>query len=322
MARRKKGQDIHGWVILDKPLDMTSTQAVGAVRRLFDAKKAGHAGTLDPLASGVLPIALGEATKTVPFAQDGAKTYRFTIQWGESTDTLDAEGEVIAQSDVRPSRDAIAAALPDFIGDIAQIPPKFSAIRIDGARAYDLARAGEEVEMVARPVTVHGLKLLDAPSSDLAVLELHCGKGTYVRAIARDLAAKLGTEGHVAALRRVAVGPFAAANAVTLDELTEMAHKGRASDGLHPVETALDDIPALAVTEDEAQSLRQGRPIVLLPRQAQELRDKRRPRDIAGKDGSRLALAMCGETAAAIGEARAGRFEPVRVFNLMNDRSA
>ena len=322
MARRKKGQDISGWVVLDKPLDMTSTQAVGAVRRLFDARKAGHAGTLDPLATGILPIALGEATKTVPFAQDGEKTYRFTVKWGERTDTLDREGEIVATSDVRPDRAAIEAALGEFVGDIEQIPPKFSAIRIDGERAYDLARAGEAVEMVARPVTVHSLTLLDAPEADLAVFELHCGKGTYVRSIARDLAFALGTEGHVAALRRVCVGPFDDTNAVTLDELTEMAHKGRALDGLLPVETALDDIPALAVTEEEAQNLRQGRPIVLLPRQAQELRDLRRPRDIAGKDGSRLALAMCGETAAAIGEARAGRFEPVRVFNLMNDMPA
>jgi len=321
MGRRKKGLDISGWLILDKPTDMTSTQAVGAVRRLFDAKKAGHAGTLDPLATGILPIALGEATKTVPFAQDGDKLYRFTIKWGERTDTLDREGEVIATSDVRPDRDAIENALPDFVGDIEQIPPKYSAIRIDGARAYDLARAGEEVEMVARPVTVHSLTLMDAPEADLAVFEMRCGKGTYVRSMARDLAHKLRSEGHVAALRRIEVGPFDEADAVTLDELTEMAHKGRALEGLLPVETALDDIPALAVTDEEASFLKQGRPIVLLPRQAQELRDQRRPRDIAGKDGSRMALAMCGETAAAIGEARAGRFEPVRVFNLNNDTS-
>ncbi len=316
MGRRKKGEDIHGWVILDKPLDMTSTQAVSAVRRIFNARKAGHAGTLDPLATGILPIALGEATKTVPFAMDGDKVYRFTVKWGERTDTLDVEGEIVATSDVRPDRASIEAALGAFIGEIQQVPPAYSAIKVDGERAYDLARDGEEFELEARTVRIDDLRLLDCPSADMAVLEMHCGKGTYVRSLARDLAQALGTEGHVAALRRVRVGGFAEAESTRLDELKEMAHKGAASEALLPVQTALDDIPALAVTEEEAFHLKQGRPIVLLPRQAQELKSQRRPLFIADRDCSFSALALCKDTAVAIGDARAGRFQPWRVFNL------
>jgi len=315
MGRRKKGQDIHGWVLLDKPHDMTSTEAVSKVRRLFDAKKAGHAGTLDPLATGLLPIALGEATKTVPVAQEGDKTYRFTVKWGETTTTLDAEGEIVARSDVRPARADIEAVLADFTGEIDQVPPKFSAIKVDGARAYDLAREGVEVELEARPVRIERLEIVDMPSANETVFEMDCGKGTYVRSLARDLAFELGTEGHISHLRRTRVGVFEESAAISLDELADLAHKGRAFEGLAPVETALDDIPALAVTEDEATQIRQGRAIVLLPRIAQELRAQRRPRDISGKDGSRLAVALCGDVAIALGEAQAGKFQPSRVFN-------
>ena len=316
MARRKKGLDIHGWVVLDKPLDMTSTQAVSAVRRIFNAKKAGHAGTLDPLATGVLPIALGEATKTVPFAMEGAKRYRFTIRWGVSTNTLDAEGEETGRSDIRPARQDIEAALPAFTGEIEQVPPAFSAIKVAGERAYDLAREGEEVVLEPRTIRIDDLRLLDTPSPDLAVLEMGCGKGAYVRALVRDIAAALGAEGHVAALRRVVVGGFDEKQSTTLDELHEMAHKGAASEALFPVQTALDDIPALAVTEEEAFQLKQGRSIVLLPRQAQELKEHRRPRIVGGKDASFMALAERGDEAIAIGEARAGKFAPSRVFNI------
>nr|WP_300542777.1 tRNA pseudouridine(55) synthase TruB [Maricaulis sp.] len=316
MARRRKGEDIHGWVILDKPLDMTSTQAVSAVRRLFNARKAGHAGTLDPLASGILPIALGEATKTVPFAMEGEKVYRFTVKWGERTDTLDAEGEIVASSGVRPGRAAIEAVLERFIGEIEQVPPAYSAIKVDGERAYDLARDGEEVVLDARTVRIDDLRLLDCPTADMAVLEMRCGKGAYVRSLARDLAVALGTEGHVAALRRVRVGAFSEAESTRLDVLKEMAHKGAASEALLPVQTALDDIPALAVTEEEAFHLKQGRPIVLLPRQAQELKSQRRPLFIADRDCSFAALATCKDQAVAIGDARAGKFQPWRVFNL------
>ena len=314
MGRRKKGDPVHGWLILDKPLEMTSTQAVSRVRRLFNAQKAGHAGTLDPLASGLLPIALGEATKTVPFAQEGSKAYLFTIRWGVSTATLDAEGEITGESDVRPGPDEIESALAEFVGEIEQVPPKFSAIKVDGERAYDLARAGETVELKARPVRIDSLSLVDSPNRDLAVIEMRCGKGAYVRSLARDLAAALGAEGHVAALRRTEVGAFNLEDAITLDALEDLVHKSAALEALLPVETALDDIPALAITEGEAFQLRQGRPIVLPPRQASKLRDLRTPRMIGDKDYSKAALAMDGSRAVAIGEARAGKFSPVRVF--------
>lgn len=314
MGRRKKGENVHGWLVLDKPLEMTSTQAVGKCRWLYNAKKAGHAGTLDPLASGVLPIAFGEATKTVPFAQEAGKTYRFTIRWGISTTTQDAEGDVVVESDVRPSVDEIDAALPQFVGEIEQVPPKYSAIKVDGERAYDLARAGEYVELEARPVRVDALSVLDVPSPDLCVVEMRCGKGAYVRSVARDLAQALGAESHVAALRRTRVGPFSLEDAITLDALEDLVHKARALEALLPVETALDDIPALAVTDGEAFQLRQGRSIVLPPRQASELRDLRQPRMIGDKDYSKAVLAMGDDRAVAIGEARAGKFSPVRVF--------
>ena len=215
---------------------------------------------------------------------------------------------------MRPSRDAIEAALPEFVGEVEQVPPKFSAIKVDGERAYDLARSGEEVELESRPVRIDAVTLLDMPTADLAVFEMKCGKGAYVRSLARDLAAALGAEGHVAALRRTQVGSFSLDDALTLDELEDLVHKDAALDALLPVETALDDIPALAVTDGEAFQLRQGRPIVLPPRRASELRDLRKPRLVAGKDYSKAVLAMENDRAVAIGEARAGKLSPVRVF--------
>ena len=208
MARRKKGDPVSGWVCLDKPYDFGSTQAVGRVRWLFNAQKAGHAGTLDPLATGVLPIALGEATKTVPFMMDADKAYRFTIEWGRSTATLDREGETVATSDVRPTREQVEAALPAFVGEIEQVPPAYSAIKVDGERAYDLARAGETVELASRKVVVHDARVSAVPDADHIEIEIECGKGTYVRSIVRDLAAALGAEAHVSTLRRNRVRPF------------------------------------------------------------------------------------------------------------------
>ena len=244
MARRKKGRAIHGWLVLDKPVGMTSTQAVGAVRRLFDARKAGHAGTLDPLATGVLPIALGEATKTVPYAVDGTKHYRFTVRWGAGTDTDDAEGEITDTRELRPAREAIEALLPRFTGEIMQTPPAFSAIKIDGNRAYDLARAGEVVELEARPVQIDSLTLVDMPDADTSVFEARCGKGTYVRALARDMGTELGCLGHLIALRRTRVAPFDEAEAVSLAALEAAAEQGE--DALHallrPIEAALQDL--------------------------------------------------------------------------------
>ena len=309
MGRRKKGLVVNGWVCLDKPFEMGSTDAVSKVRRLFDAQKAGHAGTLDPLASGILPIALGEATKTVPFMMEAEKVYRFTINWGVSTDSVDREGEIIARSDVRPTAEAVRAVLPTFVGEIDQTPPRFSAIKVDGQRAYDLAREGADFELESRRVTIYEAEVTDAPDADHVELTIRTGKGVYVRSLARDLAVMLGAEGHVSALRRERVGPFSVENAVTLDFLTDLVHRDAASEGLLPVATALDDIPELAVTDQDAFSLRQGRPIVLLPRQVETLKSRLR-------DGSRTVSAFQGQTLVALGQLRAGRLEPDRVFNL------
>ncbi|HCS22993.1 MAG TPA: tRNA pseudouridine(55) synthase TruB, partial [Rhodospirillaceae bacterium] len=248
MARNKKGVPVHGWLNLDKPLGLTSTQAIGRVRRLTNAQKLGHAGTLDPLATGILPIALGEATKTIPYAQDADKVYRFTVQWGAATNTDDKEGEVIATSDKRPARADIEALLPRFTGDILQTPPQFSAIKLDGERAYDLARAGQAVDIKPRPVTVFSLEITEATENE-AVFEMECSKGTYVRAVARDMGQLLGCYGHVTALRRLAVGGFTEENAISLDVFEKMVQSAPADQVLLPVETVLDDIPALAMTD-------------------------------------------------------------------------
>ncbi|MES1199112.1 MAG: tRNA pseudouridine(55) synthase TruB [Pseudomonadota bacterium] len=315
MSRRKKGEDVSGWIVLDKPDDMTSTQAVSAVRRAFNANKAGHAGTLDPLASGILPIALGEATKTVPWLVEAEKTYVFTIKWGVSTATQDREGSVTATSDVRPTAAAIGEALKAFDGEIEQIPPQFSAVKVDGERAYDLARAGEEVELEARTVVVHETELVST-EDDLATVRVRSGKGFYIRAMVRDLATALGAEGHVWRLRRTAVGPFTEAGATPLDALVDLGHKGAASERLLPVETALADIPALAINGEDAFKLRQGRPIVLLPHVAEALKPKFRDRIVAGQDASRAAVALFQGKAVALGDVRAGKFKPTRVFHL------
>ena len=309
MARRKKGDLVNGWVCLDKPYELGSTDAVSKVRRLFNAQKAGHAGTLDPLASGILPIALGEATKTVPFMMEAQKVYRFTIAWGISTASVDREGEIIGRSDVRPSAEAVRAVLPSFVGEIDQTPPQFSAIKVDGQRAYDLAREGVEFELASRKVTIHEAEVTDAPDADHIEITIRTGKGVYVRSMARDIAALLGAEGHVSALRRERVGPFSTENAVTLDFLTDLVHRDAAFEGLLPVATALDDIPELAITDQDAFSLRQGRPIVLLPRQVETLKSSLR-------DGSRTVSAFQGQTLVCLGQLRAGRLEPDRVFNL------
>ena len=316
MGRRKKGDPIHGWVCLDKPLEVTSTEAVSRVRRLYNAQKAGHAGTLDPLATGILPIALGEATKTVPFLMEAEKVYRFSIEWGATTTTFDREGSKTATSDVRPDPDAVAAVLPSFVGEIQQVPPAFSAIKVDGERAYDLAREGIEVELQARPVVIHEAAVTAAPDADHVEITIRCGKGTYVRSLVRDIALAVGACGHVSALRRERVGPFTAENAITLDNLQELVHRGDGSEALLPVETALDDIPALAVTDEDAFWLKQGRPVVLLPRQVETLRPRLKPRIVAGQDASRTVLAVTGGKAQALCEMRAGKLNPVRVFHL------
>ncbi|WP_029011707.1 tRNA pseudouridine(55) synthase TruB [Niveispirillum irakense] len=268
MARKRKGVPRHGWLVLDKPGTMTSTQAMAKVRWLLKGEKAGHGGTLDPIATGVLPIAFGEATKTVQYAMDGHKTYRFVMKFGEATDTDDRAGRVIATAPGRPTDEQIEAVLPRFTGMVSQIPPQYSAIKVDGERAYDLAREGEAVELAARIVRVDSFLLTGRPDEDHAEFEVECGKGTYMRSLARDLAVALGTLGHITVLRRLSVGRFNLENAVTLEELEQIIAEGARDpdDLLLPIETALDQIPAVDLTGEEAQRLRHGQGVLLLRR--------------------------------------------------------
>lgn len=298
-APRPKKRDVHGWVVLDKPIGMTSTHAVSVVKRAYSAKKAGHAGTLDPLASGLLPIALGEATKTVPFVMDGRKAYQFTVAWGSQTNTDDTEGHVIATSELRPEEAAIAALLPRFTGTIQQVPPKFSAIKIAGERAYDLAREGEEVTLEARPVEIDALRIV-AHEGATTTFEAECGKGTYVRAIARDLGLALGCLGHVAHLRRTRVGPFSVADAASVEILRE-SPEGAAS-ALLPVAAALSLIPEIVVHRDAAARLKRGQTALLRGRDA--------PIE------AEAVYATSGGVLIATGSIENGELVPHRVFNL------
>ncbi len=265
MGRRKKGLKLNGWINLNKPSGITSTQALNIVRRALDAQKAGHAGTLDPLATGVLPLALGEATKTIPYIQDAYKTYHFTVTWGQQRTTDDSEGDVLTTSDLRPSSDDIQALLPQFTGDITQIPPQFSAIKIDGQRAYDLAREGETVDIKPRQVFVESIQI-DAHRADQTDFTCTCGKGTYVRSIARDLGTKLGCGGYISRLERAAVGPFSLISAIPLDFFRDLGENPDLGSILLPVQTALDDIPALALNDGEAGRIRQGQSLMFVSR--------------------------------------------------------
>jgi tRNA pseudouridine55 synthase len=312
MGRRKKGSPVHGWVILDKPKGMTSTQAVGAVRRIFDAQKAGHAGTLDPLATGILAIALGEATKTVPYAMDADKTYRFTASWGESRDSDDTEGAVTGTSDQRPSKAEIEALLPRFTGTLNQTPPTYSAIKVAGERAYDLARDGETVVLEPRPVEVFEARLLDA-QTDTAEFEIRCGKGTYVRSWVRDMGLALGTLAHVSALRRTSLGAWGEKDAVGLDTLTPFMHSPAAFGYLRPLATALDGIPALAVSGPDTVRIRSGNPILIRSGLFAKMMEGFGDGELHGQtvflkdaDGSPVALAEIAE----------GELRPFRVFNF------
>lgn len=304
MKRQKT--PVHGWVILDKPYGMSSTQAVGKVRFLFNAEKAGHGGTLDPLASGLLPIALGEATKTVSHAMDGRKVYRFTARWGEERTTDDLEGEVTVRSDRRPAQSEIEDVLPRFTGEIMQAPPAFSAIKVDGERAYDLARAGEAVELAERPVMIEALRLVEAPDPDHATFEVTCGKGTYIRSLARDMARALGTVAHVSMLRRIAVGPFGEAHMISLEKLSDLSHKAPGGDAINgvllPIETVLDGIPALAIDEEKARRLKLGQPVLLRGANASIAED--------------VVLVMSGGKPLGLGQISEGTLKPKRLFNL------
>lgn len=303
MSRRSKGNPIHGWLILDKPINMTSTQAVAVIKRLFNAQKAGHGGTLDPLATGILPIALGEATKTMSFAVEGAKGYRFTVRWGAETTTDDAEGEVANASDRRPSRADIEALLGDFIGEVSQVPPQFSAIKVEGNRAYDLAREGETVDLKARIVVIDDLRIMEMPDDATTVFEADCGKGTYVRAIARDMGRRLGCYGHVVALRRTRVGPFSLDDSVVLDDLRAEAEDKCVAPmaALLTVQAALGELPEVVVAGNDAARLRRGQSVILRGRDA----------PLPGP-----AYAVCKGQLVALGEIDRGELLPTRVFNL------
>ncbi|WP_283967031.1 tRNA pseudouridine(55) synthase TruB [Tritonibacter sp. AK171] len=300
MGRKRKGRDISGWLVVDKPAGLTSTAVVNKVRWAFDAKKAGHAGTLDPEATGVLAVALGEATKTVPFITDAMKAYTFTVTLGAATNTDDAEGEVIATSAERPSDEDIKEALLGFIGEIQQVPPKFSAVKVDGQRAYKLARDGEEVELSSRPLWVEELVMLDRPDADHVVLEMTCGKGGYVRSIARDLGEKLGCLGHVQELRRIWSGPFDAEDGVTLEQIDDLAKSPEIDQFLRPLEEGLADLTELKCTPEGATRLRNGNPGMVIAS------------DVEYGDE---AWASLEGKAVAVGIYKAGELHPSRVFN-------
>lgn len=305
--RKKKGRPISGWIVLDKPLNMGSTQAVGKLKWLYGAQKAGHAGTLDPLATGILPIALGEATKTVSYIMDGAKAYRFTVAWGGQTSTDDLEGELIKTSDIRPKRADIEAILPDYMGSISQIPPQFSAVKIDGARAYDLARDGEKVEIQARTVFIDSLKIVEH-HNDTTIFEVECGKGTYVRSLARDMGNQLGCYGHITELRRTLVDPFEEVDCVSLDAL-ERARGGADVPDLEALDAllletgdAMAALPRVDLTDEQAHRIRMGNPALLHGRDA----------PIAENE----ACAFLRGKLIAIGQIARGEFQPKRVLNI------
>ncbi len=302
---RRHGRPIHGWLCLDKPAGMTSTAAVTRVRRATQALRVGHGGTLDPLATGVLPIALGEATKTVAYVMDGQKHYRFTARWGEARSTDDAEGEIVATSGLRPETVEIEAALADFVGAVEQVPPRFAAVKVAGERAYDLARRGEDVELAPRIVEIERLVLVERPDSDHATFELVCGRGTYVRALIRDLGLRLGCLGHVVALRRLQAGPFRAAAAITLETLDQLAADDALPQVLLPVGTALGDLPALALTAPQAHRLRAGQTIRVAPGLI-----------VGAADDDATVRAMAAGQMVALARLHGGELSPVRVFNL------
>ena len=313
MARqkaRKNRNAINGWLVLDKPYGITSNDALGKIKRILHPQKVGHAGTLDPRATGCLPLAFGEATKTVSFVMDGRKVYRFEVTWGAETNTDDTEGEVVSTSDVRPDPDAIRAVLPDFTGTIMQVPPVFSAIKVDGERAYDLAREGETVELEARPIDVHRLDLVACPDENRAVFEAECGKGTYVRALARDMGRRLGSCGHVTDLRRLLVGPFGEDDMVTLDELVEAAEHLEEGEGIEalveefvlPVREAMDNLEEIVVSLEDAAKIRKGMAVLLRGRSAPL--------------ACEAAFASHAGVPVALGAIDKGRFQPSRVFNL------
>ena len=304
MGRKRKGNKVDGWLVVDKGLGMSSAKIVGAVKRIYNAQKVGHGGTLDPLASGILPIGLGEATKTMPYIVDASKEYAFTVEWGASTDSDDKEGAIVNEGGRLPFEDEVHAVLATFTGTIQQVPPAYSAIKVDGQRAYKLARDGETVELKPRSVEIQSLSLIShADDNSSSSFEVTCGKGTYVRSLGRDIALALGTYGHIIALRRLRVGPFDLEGAISLEKLEQLSHSARAVEALLPLTTALDDIPAVAVTETEAQDIKYGRGIILQ----------------TAKQGT--IVLMAGDVPLALAEAEdqgdgTATVRPLRVFNM------
>lgn len=300
MARRRKGDPVHGWLVVDKPTGISSAGVVGKLKRIFNAQKVGHGGTLDPLASGILPIGFGEATKTMPYIVDATKDYEFTVRWGSATDSDDCEGEITDTGGRIPNQNEIEAVLPEFTGAIQQTPPAFSAVKVDGQRAYALARQGKAVEIKERTVEIQSLRIISGGThSDETAFHVRCGKGTYVRSLGRDIARRLGTYGHITALRRTRVGPFSLEGAISLAKLEDLGHSARAAGLLLPVSTALDDIPAVAVTATEAADLKMGRAL----------------HNTSAKQG--LCLLTFGETPVAIGQSDGATLRPLRVFNII-----
>jgi tRNA pseudouridine55 synthase len=312
MGRKRRGTPIHGWLIIDKPAGITSSDVVGRVRRATNAAKVGHGGTLDPLATGILPLALGEATKTVSYAMDGTKGYRFTVRWGEARSTDDAEGEVTETSDVRPTEQQITDVLERFIGDIEQTPPIYSAIKIDGKRAYELARSGKTPEMKSRTIHIDDVRLARVIDDDHAEFEVLSGKGVYMRSLGRDIALALGTVGYISDLRRVSVGPFSEKDAISLDKLLDklesLGHSAPLSEHLLPVETVLDDIPALALTETEARKMSRGQAVAVLP-----VASRTPFKNISQGD---VVCAMADGKLVALAKIKGGEIRPFRVMNF------
>lgn len=302
MARRRKGDAVNGWLVLDKPAGLTSTDALNRCRRMINAQKAGHAGTLDPLATGILPIAFGEATKCVSLVTEGSKTYQFSVRFGAETDTCDTEGDVVTKSDVRPSPSEIEKVLPQFVGHIMQAPPAFSAIKVNGRRAYDLAREGTPPDLPERPVHVHELTLMDMVEPDLAVFEMTCGKGTYVRSLSRDIGRALGACAHVNTLRRTRVAGLDEAGAISLAEFETLCDKAAGNEAILSVETALDDIPAVAITGEQASRMRHGQAVRVL--------------NLPTEDEDALILVKAASQPVALARIEGDMIQPVRIFNL------
>jgi tRNA pseudouridine55 synthase len=317
MGRKKRGTPIHGWINLHKPADITSTQAVGKIRRALNAQKVGHGGTLDPLACGVLPIALGEATKTVNFIQDAMKEYEFTVTWGEQRTTDDSEGDVLGSSKARPTQDDIESILDDFIGDITQIPPQFSAVKVDGERAYDIARDGDHADIKSREVYIEDLVIIEHKSNETS-FKCKCGKGTYIRSIARDMGQKLGCFGYISALKRTKVGSMALENAISLEIFDQMIDNPPQEKDLNgvllPLQTVLDDIPVLALKDQELTALKNGNAISFLSKP-----DLGRLEALGidwKSDDITTALVRYDDRPIAMVEIYGAKIQPVRVFNL------